>query len=122
MSKLINNNGQAVSSEYVLVFFIILGMMTAMSVFFKRIIQGSIHDARNKMVEIVEKQTSDYYDGNLYYEYEPYYTYANTTVYRDVEEKTTLAGGGPAGQFRKEIDERTTVRVLSETMPPKDTD
>lgn len=117
------NRAQAVSGEYVLVFFLVVGMMTAMTVYFKRAVQARIYDARNTMLNMVliRAKKTGYYPGNLQTEYEPYYD-ANrvSTIVRKVNMQTKLLPGASSGIFRKVSDEITAVQVESETAPPKE--
>lgn len=49
----INQNGQAVFGEYVLVIFLVAGVLAAMGVFFQRAFQGRIRDTHKTMAETV---------------------------------------------------------------------
>ena len=49
------NKAQAVIGEYVLVFFLAIGMVTAMTIYFKRAVQARIHGARDVMLDIFRK-------------------------------------------------------------------
>jgi hypothetical protein len=77
MLMLNQNKGQSILGEYILLFVIIMGMTTAMTVYFKRSIQGRIHDARGYMFSQIRQRTrpQNAYEGVLYFhrEYEPYY-------------------------------------------------
>src|SRR3989338_9576767 len=76
------NKAQAVMGEYVLVFFLAIGMATAMTIYFKRGVQARIFDARNAMLNIVVNRTAGYYTGNIQIGYEPYYGNTVSTVSR----------------------------------------
>lgn len=114
------NKAQAVMGEYVLVFFVVVGLVTAMTVYFKRAVQARVFDARNAMFNIVLNRTAGYYTGNLYGEYEPYYASTESTVVRSADTTTGLLPGGTTGIFQKTFDEVTAVQTHSETAPPKD--
>lgn len=114
------NKAQAVMGEYVLVFFVVMGMATAMTIYFKRAIQARIFDARNTMMNIVFNRTRGYYSGNIYYEYEPYYGNTVSTVARRENATTELLPGATTGIFRKTFDDVTAVQTQSQTAPPKD--
>ena len=52
LNKIQSNRGQGIMSEYGLIFIIVVGMVTAMTVYVKRVIQARIFDARNYMVTL----------------------------------------------------------------------
>ena len=106
--------------EYVLVFFVVIGMATAMTVYFKRAVQARIHDARDAMLNIVVNRTAGYYTGNIQIGYEPYYGNTVSTVVRRENTTTNLLPGATTGIFRKTFDGITAVGTSSETAPPKD--
>jgi hypothetical protein len=111
-----NSRGQSVSGEYVMVFFLALGAIAAMSVFFQRTLQGRIRDARNSMVGIVRAYN---YQGNIGYEYEPYYTDTDSNIQRRSSVDSRLLSGGVSGISRDNISEETIVNSLSETAAPR---
>ncbi len=110
--------------EYVLVFFLAIGMVTAMTIYFKRAIQARIYDARNTMLNMVISRAQVSYNtdlGNIIQiGYEPYYSNTVSTVVRQESTRTNLLPGGTTGIFSKTIDEMTTIRTQSEAAPPKD--
>lgn len=114
------NNAQAIMGEYVLVFFVVMGMATAMTIYFKRGIQARIHGARNAMFNMVFNRTAGYYAGGIQIEYEPYYGNTVSMVSRRENTTTNLLPGATTGIFRKTFDEVTAVQTQSETAPPKD--
>ena len=120
LKNLSNRQAQAVMGEYVLVIFMVLAVIVAMTVYFKRAVQARLHDARDYMVNDVRQRTAGSYDGELYLHYEPYYTNTIATVVRDASSTTRILPGASSGIFRKVIDETTSVQVNSETAPPRD--
>lgn len=120
LKNLSNRQAQAVMGEYVLVIFMVLAVIVAMTVYFKRAIQARLHDARDYMVNDVRQRTVGSYNGELYLHYEPYYTNTIATVARDASSTTLILPGASSGIFRKVIDETTSVQVNSETAPPRD--
>ncbi|HBR15931.1 MAG TPA: hypothetical protein DD723_10425 [Candidatus Omnitrophica bacterium] len=112
-----NKKAQVVMGEYLLVFFLVVGMMTAMTIYFRRSIQARTRDARNYMIDTVKERTQGYYDGNFYYEYEPYYLSTDSGVERTSSTQSEL---GEGGVFKQTIDETLSVNTKSETAPPKD--
>lgn len=123
MLRYINNRqAQAVVGEYALVIFMVLGMVVAMTVYFKRGIQARTRDTLHYMVNEVKYGAAGNYYGNLYLHYEPYYIETDAAVDRSARHVTSLSGGQSSGIFQKTIDESTTMTVSSETAPPKDFD
>ena len=114
------NKAQAVIGEYVLVFFLAIGMVTAMTIYFKRAVQARIHDARDAMLNIVINRSAGYFSDDIQIEYEPYYGNTVSTVVRRENTTTNLLPGATTGIFRKTSDEVTAVQTRSETAPPKD--
>ena len=115
---------QAVMGEYVVVIFLVVTVIGAMTIFFKRAVQARIHDARDYMVKEVRNRTKGEFDGNLYFEYEPYYvnTYVPEIV-RDARYNKTLSQGATSGVFVMDMDEKTDVpAAISVTLPPSEHD
>lgn len=106
--------------EYVLVFLLAIGMVTAMTVYFKRAIQARMFDARNTMLNMVLNRTQGYYSGNIQIGYEPYYGNTVSIVARRQNATTNLLPGGTTGNFIKTIDETTAIQTQSETAAPRD--
>ena len=120
LKTLRNTKAQAVMGEYVIVIFLVMAVMTSMTIYFKRAVQARIHDARDYMVTEVRERTAGIYTGNLYREYEPYYSNTSATVFKVTDHETMVQSGASSGIFRKVYDERTSVRVNSETAPPRE--
>jgi len=117
-----NKKAQAVTSEYVLVIFLVVAATAGMMTYFKRAIQARVRSARQYMGSEVRQRTTGFYDGNLYAQYEPYYTNTTAMVSRDIEDTTSIQPGGSSGIFRKVFNQITEVGVSSETAPPQDFD
>ncbi len=115
------NKAQAVMGEYVLVFLLVMGMVTAMTVYFKRAVQARIFDARNSMMSMVANMANDYYNNvTLSHIYEPYYGNTDSTVARGEDTRVELSPGGTTGIFRKTISEVTAVQTESQTAAPRE--
>ena len=114
------NKAQAVMGEYVLVFFVVMGMATAMTIYFKRGVQARIFDARNAMLNMVLNRTQGYYTGDVQIGYEPYYGNTVSTAARRENAATELLPGATTGIFRKTFDDVTAVQTQSQTAPPGD--
>jgi hypothetical protein len=74
-----NNKGQTVLSEHVMIFFVVVAALVAMTTIVQRGFEARIHDARNFMINsVMNNSVCDSNcvaaTGNISYEYEPYYT------------------------------------------------
>lgn len=114
------NKAQAVMGEYVMVFFLVVAMVTAMTIYFRRAVQARMHDARNVMINTVLDRSGTYFTGNILAGYEPYYANTVSEVWRSEGSETRLLEGGSSGIFQKDSDESTRVTTQSQTAPPKD--
>ena len=115
-----NNRAQATVGEYLLVFFLITGMITAMTIYFRRALQARAKDTRNYMFTEVAQRTQGVYSGNFFVEYEPYYSRSDSVIFRDLSGNETLSEGGTTGIYQKDMDDFTSVRGKSRTLAPKD--
>jgi hypothetical protein len=117
-----DKKGQAVASEYMMVIFIVIGMVSAMTVYFRRAVQGKIYAARNMTVNYVLAATNREFAGNLYVEYEPYYANAESETERASEIVQKLKTDGGAGKSRTKMTISSESWTNSETAPPKEAD
>ena len=117
-----DRKAQAVMGEYMIVIFLVLAALIAMTIYFKRAVQARIHDARDYMVSEVRTRTQGEFDGNLYKEYEPYYSNVAASVTRDVDYTTSILPGASSGIFQKIVNETTSVQSVSQTAPPREFD
>ena len=119
MFKILNrNNGQASMSQYVIVFFLAIGALVAMTTFVQRALQARIRDTRNYMLDNLK--TYGNVQTNMHYEYEPYYANVSTTIARSKSEQSDLVAGGVTGIFRKNINSQAIGDTVSTQAPPKD--
>lgn len=120
INLLTSKKGQAVYGEYVLVFFIVVGAISVMTVYFKRAVQARIYDARNYMVNDIIDRIDYHYDTGLTWEYETYTKDTTATVNSKSNNTSTLeqSPGVSSGIFQMDIDEKTVVEMRSETAPP----
>lgn len=116
---LIKNKAQIVG-EYALTILLVVMVLTAMTVYVRRVIQARVFDARRYMIEQVK--TAPNLIGTIYLEYEPYYV--NSTTDRDMyqDEQKNLVGGGRTGIFRKYFNEGTASATTSVQLPPSNAD
>lgn len=117
-----NRKGQVISVEYIVIFSLIIAMMTAMTIYFRRLIQARIRDAGYGMADIVQARTAGYGVNVIYRQYDPYYMNTATLISRDEFSNTKILPGKTSGIFSKQIDDSTSVSVFSQTAPPKDAD
>lgn len=119
MFKLLNrNNGQMSMSQYVILFFLAIGSLVAMTTFIQRVLQARIRDTKIYMMDNIK--TYGNVETNMRYEYEPYYANVSTVVGRSKDEQTDLVAGGATGIFRKNVNSQTTGDTISTQAPPKD--
>ena len=107
--------------EYVLTFFLIIAVMSAMTIFLKRTLHGRIRDAKEAMGDIVTTRASGQWVGNFYIEYEPYYLNSVAGVNRAMVSRQVLSAspGDSSGIFSQTFNEATRTRAVSETAPPQ---
>ena len=94
-----NNKGQAVLSEYVMIFFVVIAAAVAMTVFVQRSFEARLHDERNFMINSVinsgacDANCLQATGGNIYYEYEPYYAQMLSDVQHNEQDNTGATTG-----------------------------
>lgn len=123
LRNLNTNKAQALLGEYVLVFFLVVGMITAMTIYIRRTLQGRIRDARFRMVDMVKKRTGNLYTGTtILRSYEPYYANTESDVVRDFRDVQMLFASfnSSSGIYRKDLNQVTSARTNSTTASPKD--
>ena len=119
MIKLTDKKAQVMLSEYVTIVVVVIASITAMTVYFRRSLQARIHDAHVGMVKEVAARTNGIYNGNIYYEYEPYYV--ETNVDRSVD-STVIERHHEFGNYERVLDEKVTVQSESEQKAPWEAD
>lgn len=122
MLRFLNNKrAQAPLGEYLLVLLLVATVITAMSLYFRRLLQAKIRDAGQAVFVTVNDYAGGYYNNlydNLYYAYDPYYLNATTIREIDSERTTKIKGGGSTGVFTQSINETTKSQIKSITAPP----
>lgn len=122
-----NNKAQAIAGEYIVVFFLVVAMITGMSIYVRRALQGRIRDAHNYAMNVALTESLPYTSnslglnmmGRLHRRYEPYYSNVVSDIARSQNTVRTLGvGGGSSGVFRIDYDERNRTRSESHTAPP----
>jgi hypothetical protein len=115
MLKLLKNNrGQNTAVEYVVTFFLVVGILSAMSVYIRRTIQGRMRDAQLYMAKTVAEAAPA---GNFTvpYEYEPYY--ANAEVIRSHVGTQERRQGN---DYQLLLDQTTLIYSNSQQFSPRD--
>ena len=103
-------------TEYVLTFFVVLGVFITMAVYIQRTLQGRIRDAQMYAFSSVN---AAYLNGSLKtVQYEPYYANAISYADRSLYEEKKLLKGGSTGIFRHFFNTTTRVDTQSEQLPP----
>lgn len=115
------DRAQAITGDYLLTFFLVVGIISAMTVFVQRALQAKFRDARNFAVNAIIRNA---YDGPIWFAYEPYYANVASTSGRDLSHIIRIrgAGGGVTGTFIKDIDEITAVQSQTQQLPPAEAD
>ncbi len=97
-----NNKGQTVFTEYVVIFFIVVAAAATMTVFVQRALQGRIRDAKNYLISTVDNTAV--MDSNFVHAahgrpqligYEPYYEQYNAVVANNINNDRGTMPGNP---------------------------
>lgn len=113
--------GQMIASEYVITLFVVVGVITGMSVYFRRAVQGRIRDAHNAMLNIVRDRIGTQYAGNdVYIQYEPYYRETDSEVVVANNNQSQVLPSYPlsSGLYRSNPNEQAFRISNTTTLPP----
>lgn len=115
--KLRDNRGQGIIVEYALTFFLVVAVVTAMSMYFRRTVQGRVRDSIIYMANSVSQE----YPGNVWVQYEPYYLNTDTRRQFYSEETSYLLPSfpTPSGIFEVNYNQTTTAQSYGEQAPPR---
>lgn len=131
--KLLKHNraGQLAMSEYVLLFFVIVAGVSAMTVYVQRGLQAKHRDATRYAIDMANDACSqasaggvdcrgatklDPKTGNIPYQYEPYYGQSEAGVQRASTDKKVVDANGQWGKY---FAESTTIGADSAQLPPE---
>lgn len=117
--------GQMIASEYVITLFIVVAVISGLSVFFRRAVQGRIRDAHNSMLNIVRDRIGAQYAGNsVYIQYEPYYrvTDSESTVANNNQKQVLPSYPLSSGLYRSNPNEQSLRISNTTTLPPVNAD
>ena len=110
--------------EHVVTYLIVVLVITGMTIYIKRALQGRMYDAKNYMMKTAAKAFYNTYNNSLNFTmnsgYEPYYLYTDATTTRTSDETQQLLGSGTlsSGIFRKTVNQDTSVQSFSNQLPP----
>ena len=116
LRSLKNSRGQGMTVQYSLTFFFVVAVTIAITVYFKRTLQGRIRDATMYMASTVH----NVYSGNMVAQYEPYYieTTLDRSTSTDKYDQLLASFNGSSGIFRGADDSNTVISVVSNQAPP----
>jgi len=121
-----NNKGQSVLAEHVMIFFVVVAAIIAMTAFVQRGLEARIHDARNFMIDSVTNSGACDANcvaaagGNIAHEYEPYYSQSLSLVQKSDEDfKETTPGKAAAigVVYNSQVNEATQRTTASGQLP-----
>jgi hypothetical protein len=126
-----NNKGQSILSEYVMIFFVVIAAAVAVTTYVQRSFEARVHDARNYMIDAVNKSSvcdancMAATGGSISHEYEPYYSEMVSDAVQN-ESDSTGAGAGNrqvlGAKYFKNLNEETQTTSTSVQLPPGCTD
>jgi len=109
------NKGQGTAVEYALVFFVVLAVISGMTVYVKRVLQARAVDSLHYMANTVAAD----YSGSFRYQYEPYYMDVNSIKVVEAEDMVGEKQGVPGtGIAVFEYDDWTRQKTRSNQLPP----
>ena len=121
-----DNKGQAIFSEYAMIFFVVIAAATAMTVFVQRGLEARTHEERNFMVDSVktvcDTNCLQATGGTIFHEYEPYYTITASDVAQNQADTTTATQGSAqafGAIYTKSLNENTQTISTSCQLPPE---
>ncbi len=115
-----NEKAQMVAGEYVLVFFVVVAMLSGMTMYFRRAVQAKIRDAHSSIITTVRNRVGNIYGGNdVFVQYEPYYRNSVTDTTTLFADTTAVLPSLPlsSGIFRKDYNQTTFSNSVSFTVP-----
>ena len=122
-----NKKGQSIMSEYVMIFFMVIAAVAAMTVYVQRGFEARIHDARNYMIDSVINSSAcdancmQAAGGNIFYEYEPYYALTLASTQHNDKDSSTSTNGAAisiGAIYTKYLNEDSNGTVTSTQAPP----
>lgn len=124
-SKFLGRRGQMIAAEYVIVLFVVVAVISGMSMYFRRAVQGRIRDAHNSVLNIVKQRVGAAYTGNqVYIQYEPYFRVQDTDNIVSNNNTYQVLPTYPltSGLYRSSLNEQTRINSSTVTLPPVNAD
>ena len=119
--------GQAVFGEYVLLAVIVVAVVTAMTVYVRRALQGRVRDSIMSSAATARTPfsknggvTFESYTGVVHLQYEPYYANRASFIDQQSDSVRTLTAGGSSGIYHEDINDKMYIQTYSNQAPPKD--
>jgi hypothetical protein len=110
-----DNKGQGTAVEYVLIFFVVMAVISGMTVYVRRVLQARAVDTLHYMANTVAVD----YSGPFRYQYEPYYMNVNSTKVIDAEDIVGEKQGVPgAGIAEFQYNDWTRQKTTAVQLPP----
>lgn len=122
-----NNKGQSILSEYVMIFFVVIAAAVAVTTFVQRALEARVHDARNFALDSVmssgacDANCVQAAGGNVSHEYEPYYSISLADVQHNSAEADTQGQGNAqvlGAIYTKSTTDTTQTNATSVQLPP----
>ncbi|MBF0571203.1 MAG: hypothetical protein HQL12_04965 [Candidatus Omnitrophica bacterium] len=122
-----NNKGQAVMAEYVMIFFVTIAALTGMTTLIQRSLQARIHEGRNFLIASVANSSVCDVNclaatgGSIAYEYEPYYSQVVSDVAHNGQENAVATKGSPqaiGAIYLKSLNDRVQTVTNSVQLSP----
>ena len=113
------SNKAQIFTEHTILYFMVIGIIVAMTIYMARSLQTRIFEARKYMMNTVKAtKLATNAVGKLRIEYEPYYANSESFSDRDDFEQKQLLQGGQTGIFRQVYDNIANVKTDSTQLPP----
>lgn len=123
-----NKKGQSILSEHLMIFFIVIAALVAMTTYVQRSFEARIHDARNFMIDsVMNNSVCDANclaatGGQISHEYEPYYSETFSDVQKNEIETKGATKGKPViigAVYYSSINQETYTNSISNQLPPE---
>jgi hypothetical protein len=122
-----NNKGQAIMSEYVMIFFVVVAAAIAMTTYLQRAFEARIHEAKDFSINSV--MSSSVCDancmkatgGSISYGYEPYYSVMGSNLITGKEDFSGTTNGSAniiGVKYINFTNEATNTISASDQLPP----
>ena len=122
-----SQSGQSILSEHIMIFFVVIAVVAAITVYVQRALQARIHDARDYVISSVANSAVCDANcvraaGNITAEYEPYYTQMTVQSQQNNDQSRTSMPGKAmviGAIYGKSFNEATQTGSVSCQQPPQ---